>query len=328
MEDKKYLSVIPIIIIGTNLHGGVYPIYLILAAYYMFQEMPVKKYLKYLTFYFLLVMINPYGYNIYLYTIRVLTHNDFSNFISEWNPVTPAKPIILLICYLLLIISVRDSKIKLKDELFILGFAVISLMSVRHLVFLFLFCFTIASKYILEELVKINNILKRFAIYCKKYPLLNFKQVDIKFLDIRLEFILFGLLIFMLYFGIIEYSKNEVIDETSPIKAIQYIKESKITRIYNNYNFGGFLIFNDIPTMIDGRADLFTPKFNNTNLFKEYADVSKLKIDYMEFFNKYKIKNVFVYKSEPLSFVLNKDKSFNKIYDDESFCIYSLKEEE
>ncbi len=47
----------------------------------------------------------------------------------------------------------------------------------------------------------------------------------------------------------------------APAGAIDALRQHRATRIFNDYQFGGFLIANDIPTFIDGRAELYGEHF-------------------------------------------------------------------
>ena len=61
-------------------------------------------------------------------------------------------------------------------------------------------------------------------------------------------------------------TNDKFIDQSSyPIKAADYILENleidKI-KLYNEYNYGSYLLYRGIPVFIDSRADLYTPEFN------------------------------------------------------------------
>jgi hypothetical protein len=47
----------------------------------------------------------------------------------------------------------------------------------------------------------------------------------------------------------------------APAAALDALRQHRVTRIFNDYQFGGFLIANDIPTFIDGRAELYGENF-------------------------------------------------------------------
>lgn len=37
-------------------------------------------------------------------------------------------------------------------------------------------------------------------------------------------------------------------------------------KIYNEYNYGSYLLFRGIPVFVDSRADLYTPQFNGEKM--------------------------------------------------------------
>jgi hypothetical protein len=47
----------------------------------------------------------------------------------------------------------------------------------------------------------------------------------------------------------------------SPVAAVVELKKLNLTRVFNDYDFGGYLIANGIPTFIDGRTELYGEKF-------------------------------------------------------------------
>ena len=54
----------------------------------------------------------------------------------------------------------------------------------------------------------------------------------------------------------------------SPVAALAAARQAGLTdkKVFNDYNFGGFLIFNRIPTFIDGRADMYGDVFLDRTL--------------------------------------------------------------
>ena len=47
----------------------------------------------------------------------------------------------------------------------------------------------------------------------------------------------------------------------SPVAAVAKLKTLNLTRVLNDYGFGGYLIFAGVPTFIDGRTELYGEKF-------------------------------------------------------------------
>ena len=47
----------------------------------------------------------------------------------------------------------------------------------------------------------------------------------------------------------------------SPVAAVAALKKMNFTRVFNDYDFGGYLISNGVAPFIDGRTDLYGEKF-------------------------------------------------------------------
>ena len=94
-------------------------------------------------------------------------------------------------------------------------------------------------------------------------------------------------------------------------------------RLFNDYNYGSYLLFRGIPVFIDSRADLYSPEFNEgCNIFNDYLSISGLGTYYEDGFDKYGITHIISYENSKLSMLLSKDDNYNKIYEDDYFVIY------
>ncbi|MGX4802311.1 hypothetical protein [Bradyrhizobium guangdongense] len=49
--------------------------------------------------------------------------------------------------------------------------------------------------------------------------------------------------------------------DQTPVAAVDLLRERKAQRIFNGYQFGGYLISRDVPVFVDGRAELYGEKF-------------------------------------------------------------------
>ena len=93
-------------------------------------------------------------------------------------------------------------------------------------------------------------------------------------------------------------------------------------RIFNQYEDGGYLLFNDIKVFIDSRSDLYTKEFNKKmDIFDDYIQVER-KLEYKKVFEKYKITHVLLTKNSSIEKLLSMDTSYKKIYTDEKFVLY------
>ena len=88
--------------------------------------------------------------------------------------------------------------------------------------------------------------------------------------------------------------EETLLKEGFPYKCIEYLKKHNITtKIYND-DWGSWMLFNDIPTFMDGRCDPFVEEFSpGNNQFVEAANIDSLD-DYLAIFEKYDIEYVFL----------------------------------
>ena len=127
------------------------------------------------------------------------------------------------------------------------------------------------------------------------------------------------------------------IDETSyPVEASHWIKEKldyKNIKLFNDYNYGSYLLFEDIPVFIDSRCDLYTPEFNGTynknskkfvgkDIFSDFLNVSQIATWYDNVFKEYGATHVITGSSSKLNMLISKDPLYNKIYSDKNFVLY------
>ena len=93
-------------------------------------------------------------------------------------------------------------------------------------------------------------------------------------------------------------------------------------RIFNEYNFGSYLILNDIPVFIDSRADLYTKQFSGFD-YDIFDDFEFIVSNYQSKFSFYDITHVLIYKKEePLYDIIKYDSAFKVLYEDEYFVLY------
>lgn len=121
-----------------------------------------------------------------------------------------------------------------------------------------------------------------------------------------------------------------------PVEATEWIKENldyKNIKLFNDYNYGSYLLFNDIPVFIDSRCDLYTPEFNGKydksekkyvgqDIFSDYINVSSISTYYDTKFDSYGITHVMTKDKSKLNMLLSRDNNYMEIYKDNSFVIY------
>ena len=95
-------------------------------------------------------------------------------------------------------------------------------------------------------------------------------------------------------------------------------------KLFNEYNFGSYLLFEDIPVFIDSRADVYDPKFNGweDDIFRDFINLTGASNDYEEKFEHYGITHLLIYKNSTLNKVLTLDENYNELYSDDNFIVY------
>ena len=244
----------------------------------------------------------------YTYVLKTML-GDSQSYIIEHAKLVPIEHPFFLITISLLYFT--RTKIKLREMIMIAGIVVMSLLSLRHLIFFY----TIGLLYI-------SILVSRYLSIKKEYTL------DIVINAFYKKRIIYYSVIIILFLGafvkVIINSRIDYIDDSVyPISATKYIKENldyKNLKIYNEYDIGSYLLFNDIPVMIDSRCDLYFKEFNGK--FDIFDDVMNIENNYQHVFDKYKVEYVLIKKNNILNKLLEIDANYNKIYNDKNFVIY------
>lgn len=258
----------------------------------------------------------------YPYTYLVLTMiGKTTYFIAEHQPTILAN-LPMATIYLMAIVGIpmfTKVKIKLSDLFLMFGLVTLSIMSQRQISLLFVLTAFIVTKMIVD-VVK-NNYKKEL-------------KVDIT----KEEAIILVIITIMISSGFVYDNikgKYKLIDSDAyPVRACDYIiKNIDIdnARFYNDYDFGSYMIYRNIPVFIDSRADLYDSKFSKKedDIFYDYMQVFSMTKYYKEIFDKYGITHLIIYKSSNLNINIegSNDKRYEKIYEDKKFVIYKYNQD-
>lgn len=324
--NKFYLfGLIILSSILCNIHVAVWPFYFIVFLPYIaeyiiaklfkrktifkFIEINENKNTKYLIITLFLSIIpgflTPIKDTPFTYLIYTMMGNSQS-FIQEHLPPDIPKLIILISFSLIIILLSVINKIKAHQLFFVLGLSFMAFSSDRHIALYTIFIFPILADLFNQIFIKINIDIDNYTL---KYLLSNIGIIIITIILL----ILTGLFI---YFNKDEkyYSKEDY-----PIQATNFILNNldyKNIKLLNEYNYGSYLLFYDIPVFIDSRADLYTKEFNHKqDIFQDYMDK-----DYNYIIKKYNITHIISQKDSNLySFI--KNHNYNIIYEDKYFIV-------
>lgn len=261
-------------------------------------------------------LLTPLGTTPYTYLIKTMQGTTTHN-INEHLPLTLVNNMEFM-CALVLFIAIltfTDTKIRLSD-LFMLG----------GLVFLTFYTRRQFSMFTLICVIILNRLINSLF---DKYDPEGCKKAINKLTTITGMVVVICI---VLSISIVQYKpkmKNSFIDEDSyPVDAATYILENldiNNIKLYNEYNFGSYLLFRGIPVFIDSRADLYAPEFNpGVEIFNDYMDLSGINIDDVEErLDKYGITHMLMFKTSKLRRYVEQNKEeYILLYEDSNFCLF------
>ncbi len=107
--------------------------------------------------------------------------------------------------------------------------------------------------------------------------------------------------------------------ENTPEAALNFVRSKNITgNVFNDYQFGGYLIWSGVPTFIDGRAELFGDDF--VRQYAETVMVADLK-KALTVLDDYKVNWVILTPTEPLSKAITTG-PWDEIYSDKYAVVF------
>jgi hypothetical protein len=108
----------------------------------------------------------------------------------------------------------------------------------------------------------------------------------------------------------------------SPVVAVAALKKMNFTRVFNDYDFGGYLIANGVATFIDGRTELFGEKF----MVDHNAASGLMKPDHLfRLLDQYKIEATLMRTQSAATKLLDHMDGWQKVYSDDIATIHVRK---
>lgn len=260
-------------------------------------------------------LLTPLGDTPYTYLINTMKGNTTKN-ISEHLPLVLAQntdAVIVLVMFIG-ILMFTDTKIKLRDAFMLLGLTILMFCSRRQFSMLTLVC-----GYILNRLI--CSLFDKYDPDGSKKMIKNMTSILGRILTLLIAVLI----------SICSYKnqfKVPYIDTSSyPVDAAQYIKDNldvQNIKLFNDYNYGSYLLYQDIPVFIDSRADLYAPEFSGweNDIFSDFINISSINTYYEEKFKDYGITHIITYSNSKLAMLLFKDSNYKELYNDSHFAIY------
>ena len=268
----------------------------------------------------LMGLLTPLGDTPYTYLVKTMQGNTTKS-ISEHQPLTLYNDMEMMVTLAIVFLVLAFTRVKIKlEDLFMMGGLVFLLFMSRRQVSMFLLIeMFIFAKWI-NELVteydkggceQVVNFLNK--IYGKAIALIVILFISMVFVKAKIND------------KFIEQSKY-------PVEASEWILENldiENIKLYNEYNYGSYLLYRGIPVFIDSRADLYAPEFNKESnedsgrdIFSDYINIASINTYYENKFNEYEISHVIIYNNAKLNMFLSRDDNYKQLYQDDYFTIY------
>ena len=332
---KKYGIILFLLcLLIANVHAAVWPMYFILMLPYLAEELIAiigskirqrpklgvfedkliikrSKYMKYLLLVFVISLfiglLTPIGFTPYTYFIKTMM-GDTTKYIEEHKPLILINNLFVVGYLGIMLITLVFTKVKLRlsDLLMMGGLLFMSFLSVRHIALL-----GIIGMFYLCRLV--SNIGK-----------INTKSV------LDFDFPIYSILVVMVTIVIttgfvynVNSGQKYISEYDYPVKMVKWMKKNldmDSVKLFNDYDYGSYLIYKDIPVYIDSRSDLYTKPFNGKrDIFDECMNITE---NYGRVFKKYGITHILVYKDTDINQILAASPNYELLHKENRFMLY------
>ena len=256
------------------------------------------------------ILVNPIGFKVLIYLYISLGNDLMMKVISEWQP-PDAKVIGNVVLYFLPIILMsigfftEHTKIRFID-IIVMG--------------MFIYLFFRSARFIILWYIAAVFYSFRYMPVCKVADIVKWWE---KAVAIVCGIALIGMIIYGTGEIIRNFQIKSMISEVLSDEMISCVKEDSPERIFNDYNTGESLIYNEIPVFFDARADLYEKEHifeNGLSLMMleqankeagtQYVDVETL-MDY------YNFDRILMLKTRPLySYMMSHPDIYECIFED------------
>lgn len=261
-------------------------------------------------------LVTPIGDTPYTYLLHTMQGNTTGN-INEHLPLVlwnTKNAITIFVIYFVLLIFTK-TKVRLSDLFLVGGLIVLTFMSRRQL-----------SMVLFIGVFAINNLISDFLkTYDNEEDFETIKYYITTWIGQLISYALVTLVTVCL---LLKSKDTKIVNDASyPVEVCNYIVNNldiDNIKLFNDYNYGSYLMYRGIPVFIDSRADVYDPKFNGLedDIFQDYISLSGLNCYYENKFEHYGITHVMSYANSKLSLYLSYDDNYKELYKDGHFVIF------
>jgi hypothetical protein len=320
---SSLFTLAPMMTLWANLHGSFtlgLVLFYVFVGYCLWQNIVRRNYTRCWRLLILMLAvtlcasITPYGISPALLTKEQLDLRFTSTHIEEFQSPDFQTYKFHLVLLVALLVAITGLGIRLRGPRLI-TFGIITLMGLSYARGLVLFFFLAPI------------ILARPASTCVPWlaPQLSENQTSdndraldpvLRFLEKRSILIAAGSMAVAALITVSTWWRTDVSPPAAiaPKGAIEFVRRTNIGgNVFNEYDFGGYLIFSGVPTFVDGRALLFGDAF----LHRYFDAVSLTDInDAFALLDEYKVTWAILHPNEPLALALARSALWDEAYSD------------
>lgn len=263
----------------------------------------------------LVLVINPYGPQIYSVPFQTVSIGALQDYIQEWNSPNfherQTWPFVALLLGLFGAVGASRRRLDWSDFALVSGTAFMALMAGRNIAL-----FAVVATPVLT--VHLQSMLEErgWVLQTIKRPTRRMAQLNA---------VLVGLVLVGSLAKVLLVLDTETVAEGQamflPVAATDYFKANDLTGpMFNSYNWGGYLIFYlpDEPVFVDGRTDLY-----GNDLLQTYLNTAVGGEGWRETLDEYDIRLVFVEAQSGLARQLRDEPGWVLDYADDLAVIFT-----
>lgn len=336
MENPDYKAIYFIPVIGclwSNLHGGSSNLaYLLCIVFWVVSLLNINLERMYcrrlpkpaiirlgiisiLTV--LSVLINPIGVQVLTFPYSSIGDDLMMSAISEWQA-PDVKAFAQLLIYFMPIVLMTVGIIAKETKVRVIDFLVMGM---------FLYLFLRSARFIMLWYIAATFYAFPYLPTCRLKPL---EKTAEKVL-LGVVWLLCCIPIGMSLCDISHIEENSYIEKVMSDEAIEAVRENQTDRMFNDYNLGEALIYNDIPVFFDARADMylqqniFADGISLISLNQKNSEANTLHVDVDALIKKYDFDSILILKFRPLySYLSSHEEMVECIYEDEDLAYFKL----
>jgi len=260
-------------------------------------------------------LLNPNTYKMLWYPFETLGSSAMQRYIQEWAPPDFRRmeywPSIALLFAGAVSISFSTRRRNLTEVVLFYAMGFASLISARHIPLFAVVATPIVSRYAAQ--VRVGKL--RWNLSSVRPSLNPSRAMVILNWTLVLFFFLAGAL------RVVDVcAKNRNVEaRLYPVDALAYIDAHGLAkqRMYNSYNWGGYLLWRGYPVFIDGRADVYLDAFMD-----EYVLAYQMRGDWRRPLDRYDVEYILIENGASFASLLEVSDEWVRVYRDDLAVVF------